>query len=246
MTPGPDDILAVLGRPRRQRRAPVGDQDWLEGPAGRMAYERHGMGPAVLLVHGWESSAREWTSLVPALTAAGVAAIVPDLPAHGASDGETVSARSAGEALRALEAREGPFLAVLAHSFGCVATTLACEAGLQAGALVFFAPPADQADQVRRLCARNGLTPEAAETVLARVREAGMELIDLPARVAARPEPLLVIHASDDEMTPLSGAQGLVAAWPGARLLEMDGLGHNGALRDRAAIAAALRFAIGA
>jgi pimeloyl-ACP methyl ester carboxylesterase len=42
--------------------------------------------PAVLLLHGWPDSHRLWRHQVPALTAAGFRAVVPDLRGFGASD----------------------------------------------------------------------------------------------------------------------------------------------------------------
>jgi pimeloyl-ACP methyl ester carboxylesterase len=49
-------------------------------PAGRTE------APAVLLLHGWPDSHRLWRHQVPALTAAGFRAVVPDLRGFGASD----------------------------------------------------------------------------------------------------------------------------------------------------------------
>jgi pimeloyl-ACP methyl ester carboxylesterase len=49
-------------------------------PAGRTE------APTVLLLHGWPDSHRLWRHQVPALTAAGFRAVVPDLRGFGASD----------------------------------------------------------------------------------------------------------------------------------------------------------------
>jgi pimeloyl-ACP methyl ester carboxylesterase len=46
----------------------------------------HTEAPAVLLLHGWPDSHRLWRHQVPALTAAGFRAVVPDLRGFGASD----------------------------------------------------------------------------------------------------------------------------------------------------------------
>jgi pimeloyl-ACP methyl ester carboxylesterase len=52
----------------------------VEEPSG------HTEAPAVLLLHGWPDSHRLWRHQVPALTAAGFRAVVPDLRGFGASD----------------------------------------------------------------------------------------------------------------------------------------------------------------
>lgn len=241
-----DEILAALGRPGRVFRHPAPrDLAFVATPSGRMAYEAEGAGPAVLLVHGWQGGARDFAALKLLLHEAGARTVTPDLPAHGDSEGETVTARSAAEALIALARAEGPFAAVIAHSFGCPATTLALDMGMAARALVFVAPPAEQSDQLMRLCRRNGLSDDEARSVLATAQARGAEFVSIPALARARHEPLLILHAPEDPMTPFEGAQAIAAAWPGAKLLPADGLGHNGPLRDRAMTGAMVRFALG-
>ncbi len=91
------------------------------------------------------------------------------------------------------------------------------------------------------------MEPDEVETLLARVRaqRPTIDEMDLARKAAGRSEPLLVICSDDDEMTPIDGARELAAAWPGATLLEAQGLGHNLAMRDPAYVGAALRFALG-
>jgi pimeloyl-ACP methyl ester carboxylesterase len=56
----------------------------------RLAYERHGSGPAVVLLHGWPGDRTDFAELVPRLS--GFAhVIVPDLRGFGASDKHDVA-----------------------------------------------------------------------------------------------------------------------------------------------------------
>jgi pimeloyl-ACP methyl ester carboxylesterase len=48
--------------------------------------EDRGVGPPVVLLHGWPDSHRLWRHQVAALTAAGYRCIVPDLRGFGDSD----------------------------------------------------------------------------------------------------------------------------------------------------------------
>ncbi len=241
-------VLAQLGRPRRVNRPHRQfDGAYVDAPTGRVAYTAEGFGPGVLLVHGWDGSARDMSDIALALDRAGARVISMELPAHGFSEGEKLTAEDAAAAILAVEAKEGPFAAVMAHSFGCPSTVLALEGGLKTNALVFFAPPLRQIDQFRRLGGRYGLEPDEIEETIARLRAAGstMDEMDLGAKGARRSEPLLIIHSADDEMTPLAGSQELAAAWPGAKLLTADELGHNLTMRDAAMVGAAVRFALG-
>ncbi len=241
-------VLANMGRPKRVPRPHRHfDGEYVDAPTGRVAYTVEGGGPAVLLVHGWEGSPRDMSDIAAALSRAGARVVAPDLPAHGMSEGEKLSAEDAAAAILAVAAREGPFEAVIAHSFGCPSTVLALEGGLKANALVFFAPPARQIDQFRRLGGRFGLEADEIEEALRRMREAGstIDSMDLVAKASARSEPLLIIHATDDEMTLVDGSRELSAAWQTSRLIEAEDLGHNLTMRDPALVAAAVRFAVG-
>ena len=57
--------------------------------------------------------------------------------------------------------------------------------------------------------------------------------------------PLLIIHDRDDRETYWSEGNALAQAWPGARLITTEGLGHRKVLREPALIEEARRFVTG-
>ena len=59
----------------------------------RLAYDRAGGGPAVLLLHGWPGDRTDYRGVVPRITAA-VEAVVPDLRGFGESDRHPAEPRS--------------------------------------------------------------------------------------------------------------------------------------------------------
>src|SRR6478672_1060230 len=59
----------------------------------RLAYDRTGSGPAVLLLHGWPGDRTDYRAVVPRLTTA-VEAVVPDLRGFGESDRHPAEPRS--------------------------------------------------------------------------------------------------------------------------------------------------------
>lgn len=240
-------VMAQLGRPKKVVRPHRHfEGEYVEAPSGKVAYTAEGAGPVVLLVHGWEGSPRDMQDIATALARAGARVVALDLPAHGSSDGEALTPELSAAAILAVAAREGPFECVIAHSFGCPSTALALQAGLKTNALVFFAPPLRQIDQFRRLGARLGLEPDEIDEVIRRQDAAGVgPRFDLGAVAATRSEPLLIIHSDDDEMTPIDGGRALAAAWPKAKFLPAEGLGHNLTMRDPALVAAAVRYAVG-
>src|SRR5687768_6915442 len=87
---------ALLGRAR--------SFDVLLPRGGRVAAWSWGEGPAVLLVHGWESRAAQLGAFVAPLVENGFSAVAFDAPAHGQSPGQRASLRTFAEATRAVAA----------------------------------------------------------------------------------------------------------------------------------------------
>ena len=54
--------------------------------------------------------------------------------------------------------------------------------------------------------------------------------------------PLLVFHDPADREIPWRDGAALVQAWPGARLIDVPGVGHNRILREPWVIEAAVAF----
>ena len=52
----------------------------------RIHYVSGGTGPAIVLLHGWPLTWREWRGIMPALVQAGFTVIAPDLRGLGDSD----------------------------------------------------------------------------------------------------------------------------------------------------------------
>src|SRR5688572_26209329 len=147
-------IAADLFMTPRRHRTPDRERALLEGAtpfdvrlgdSTTIKAWRWGNGPLVLLVHGWEGRGSQLTPFVRPLVDAGHRVVTFDAPGHGASDGNRSSLPHFTYALRAVAATAEPH-AIIAHSLGCAATTLALRDGLNANRLVFMAPPLEPVD----------------------------------------------------------------------------------------------------
>ena len=145
---------------------------------------------------------------------------------------------------RVAEAR-GPITAILAHSLGTAATTLALSRGVDARRVVYLAPPEDLPRYLARLAARIGFGEDIAPRAQRRLERH----FDLPFEQARGGHlapslrvPLLVFHDERDHEVPVDEGRNLVARWPGARLRTTHGLGHNRIVRDPAVVEEALAF----
>jgi pimeloyl-ACP methyl ester carboxylesterase len=234
--PRPSRGEALLARARRFD---------VRGEEGPVAAWQWGRGPAVVLLHGWGGRAAQLSSFVAPLQERGFSVVAFDAPGHGRSGRGLSSAPQFARALRGVSDAVGGAHAVVAHSLGAAAVALAMRDGLDARRVVFLAPPADPPAWVGPFAARFGLAPAVVERMRERSeRRIGRrwEELDVPRLVPPLEAPLLVVHDREDAEVPVWDGARIAAAWPGARLLETTGLGHQRLLRDPEVVARAVAF----
>lgn len=206
---------------------------------------RWGSGPAVMLVHGWEGRGAQLATFVRPLVAAGFSVIAFDAPGHGASAGSRSSLPHFAWSVRGVADAIGAPHAIVAHSLGCAAATLALRDGLSVERLVYMAPPLNPSDYVTRFGDILNISTPVLDRMKLRIEERFLrKWSDYSLAETAREmtTPLLVIHDREDEDTLWVDGVALVESWPGAQLLTTTGLGHRRILREASVIEAAARF----
>lgn len=204
-----------------------------------------GEGPRVLLAHGWGGRGGQMHAFFEPLVEEGYSVLAFDGPGHGRSEGHTASVPMFARAMQDLAAIQGPFHAVLAHSFGGATATYALSHGLPASRAVLIAAPEGPEGFYRELLTALGFSESRQEACLrAMERDYGLRLVDIhgPTRAADIRIPGLVIHDTGDREVPFHHGEAYAAAWPGAKLMRTEGLGHRRILRDPGVIAAAMAF----
>jgi pimeloyl-ACP methyl ester carboxylesterase len=246
--------LRLFATPQRMIRsvdpqvALPGHRFTIEAGGYRLAAWDWGRGPTVILTHGWSGNAGQMAGFVRPLVDAGYYVVAFDHPAHGQSEGKQANYLTVAAALTAVAHRVGPVHAVIGHSFGCTATILSLARGLPVDRVVLMAPPAESALFARAFGRAIGLPAPRIEGMVDRIRVAvGGDLSALDARHLARrlTTPALIVHDPADREVPFAHAQAIAAAWPGARLHPVEGLGHYRLLRDPAVIERAVEFVAG-
>ena len=248
--PRPEQVAHAFLTPRPPRQhlplALDGSQALrIATPEGDVALQRAGTGPAVLLLHGWEGQASDLAPFVPPLLDASFGVLAMDLPAHGASAGRQSAIPQLARALRAVGEAVGPLHAVIAHSMGSAVLVEALHAGLAAQRVVLIAAPDHYERYACGFAAAAGLDAEGIEAMLAVLRDAiGVDVreISVTRRAPHLRQPAIFIHSADDRVVAIDDSMGSAAAWPGARHLRVEGLGHRRILADSTVIAAAIEF----
>jgi pimeloyl-ACP methyl ester carboxylesterase len=215
-----------------------GDEIWIY---------RWGQGPPVLLVHGWGSRAAHFETLIVALEERGFQAVGFDAPGHGRSGGTLCSAPAVAAAIREVAAQEGSFKAVVAHSLGAVATALELDRSLQAGRTVLLASCCWVEPLAVAFARDHNASEEMVKEMLSfahaefRPEEASAE-VSAPALGHI---PSLLIHDPNDPEMPYQHSIALAAAWPGAALVDILGVGHRRILRARDVVARTMQHIMG-
>ncbi|HEX5513379.1 MAG TPA: alpha/beta hydrolase [Gammaproteobacteria bacterium] len=202
-------------------------------------------GPAVLLVHGWDSRASHLGLFVESLLADGYRVAAFDAPAHGDSEGSHSNVVDIGRAVLEVAEQLGPLDTVVGHSVGSPACLYAFAQGLRVGASVHLAGPSSLKRVLGRFAAMCRL-PDDQLTLLQQLMAeqigAPLDAMELENLAAGLRHPALLLHDPDDREVPFSESQILHAAWPQSVLQPMPGTGHRRIVRDNAAIEASVRF----
>jgi pimeloyl-ACP methyl ester carboxylesterase len=207
-----------------------------------------GEGPTVLLVHGWGGRGSQMCSFVEPLLDVGARVVAFDAPGHGASGGSLSSVVDMAAAILDVERVVGRVDAVVAHSAGGAATTLALHDGLGATRIVYVSPSLRPGSFLRRILRLLRLPADVARATRHRMeRRVGATIREVDAAVATPVAgvQLLVVHDQRDRLVPHREGRLLSERWEGAELLTTRGLGHSRILKDTGVIECAVTFVVG-
>ena len=215
---------------------------------GQVAVTTWGEGPAVLLMHGWGGARAQMTGFVDPLLSAGYRVVAYDQPGHGESDGTTTNLLKIAPTMDLIAEREGPFHAVIAHSFGTLITSYALvERNFPPPArLVYFGAFNQLLDSLPRFQVLAGLPDQVMEAFrVMLLEEFGQGVLEAITNESLTPRidiPALMFHDATDNVTPVEDSRSIARVWKQAQLIETEGLGHRGALQSKSIHEQVIRF----
>jgi pimeloyl-ACP methyl ester carboxylesterase len=206
---------------------------------------RWGEGPAVLLVHGFEGNRAQFAAIIGALVERGFAAVALDVPAHGESTGNELTAVKFIAAIERTLARLGPAHAVVGHSMGGAMSLFSVAHTGGASRVALVSAPSSLKRELQRFARAVGLSKRGTAAFIASVeRHVGRPAADFDVRhIAGKVAlPLLLIHDQDDRRVPVVEAARAAHVLVGAELMVTHGLGHNRLLADPTVVTAIVDF----
>ena len=205
-------------------------------------YRWQGSGPAVLLVHGWETNASRWLPAVAALRQADFDVIAFDAPAHGHSSGWKLPFDHYAQAIAAVVDHYPEITALIAHSFGVVGSAfyLTNRGRADLGKVVFIGGPNRALDALAGFAKILGLPAQSHPHIIRSLEQrlsVPAEQVSVGYTMRENPLPALIVHDRDDAIVPYEAALTIKAGWPRAQLLTTEGLGHRRILADAEVLA---------
>jgi pimeloyl-ACP methyl ester carboxylesterase len=211
-----------------------------------VAIYRWGAGPVVLFVHGWSGRGSQAAAFVEPLLQAGFQVLAVDAPGHGETPGDSTNILECAVVLRAIEQSYGPLHGAITHSFGGMVLAYAMNQGMHVERVVSLSAPATVDFLVTGFTQTLDMPPAVVHNLRQRLEQRFegdfWERISTLVNVRDLTVPALVIHDTDDNSVPWQQGEMIAAAWPGARFMKTQGLGHGRILRDRDIVEAAVAF----
>ena len=194
--------------------------------------------PAIMLVHGWNSSAAAYIDLVPKLISQGYRVISYDMVSHGFSPRYLAQITCWADAVRSVLSFYEEVDSVIGHSLGGAGILIASKLGLSTDKIILVAPCSDLVDISDRFAAMLNIPENVIqmkrESIWSKFEETveryGHDWIDIFSSTFK--VPTLIIHDRHDEDLNPNNSVRIKKKWPWATLEYTENLGHQRILHD--------------
>lgn len=201
----------------------------------------------ILLIHGWEGQAGNFTDIIEELLKHNYHVISFDGPSHGfSSKGKTSLFEFSdlvGKMIRDNECRK-----LISHSFGGVATTYALFRNLdiKIDKYALLTTPDKFSQRINDVGKSVGITEKVKDKLIEKL-ENEIKIKVAEANVSSFVKKIkvnhsLIIHDKDDKVIPIEQSRNVYQNWEGCDFKEIEGTGHFRILRTQEAIDAVVEF----
>jgi len=204
-------------------------------------------GETILLIHGWEGQAGNFSDLVEKLVEAEYFVVAFDGPSHGFSSQGPTSLFEFSELAAEMIRRYQP-QKLVSHSFGGVATSYALSTlpDYPIKKYLLLTTPDTFSERIDNVAAQVGITEGVKQRLVEKLeKELGIEVQELSVSNyvgKTSVEKALILHDRDDKVIAIKQSQRVVENWPVAELEEITGTGHFRILRTPEVLKRGLAF----
>lgn len=194
-----------------------------------------------LILHGFSSSAGNFSHFIDPLIKKGYSVLAFDAPAHGESEGKTINALLYAEMVNHIMEEFGPVHALIGHSFGGLAISLALENKNFAHIpqVVLIAPATETTTAIdgalKMLSLKNPKFRTALEEKIERFSGRNAEWFSIRRAIGNFPGEVLWLHDETDRITPITDVLPVKGDNHAHITFHFtNGLGHRRIYRDEA------------
>ncbi|WKN43511.1 alpha/beta fold hydrolase [Tunicatimonas pelagia] len=205
-------------------------------------YTWKGEGKKILLIHGWEGQAGNFSDLIESLIQVGYTVYAFDGPSHGYSSRGRTSlfefTELVGVLIRKFEVRD-----LVSHSFGGVATTYALfnNKDLEIDKYVLLTTPDKFTERIDDVSEMVGISNNVKNKLIQRLeKETNIDVASLNVSEFVKSinvKHSMIIHDKNDKVIPISRSRNVHKNWSVSEFKEINGTGHFRILRTNDVIA---------
>ncbi|WP_299519275.1 alpha/beta hydrolase [Winogradskyella sp.] len=202
---------------------------------------------SVLLIHGWEGQAGNFSDLIGILLENGYTVHAFDGPSHGFSSKGKTSLFEFTELVGIL-IKKYEVTNLISHSFGGVATTYALyqNPNLTIDKYVLLTTPDKFIERIDDVCNMVGINDNIKQRLIERLEnETGQSVPDLNVSDFVKSinvKQALIIHDKNDKVIPINRSLNVHNNWSQSEFKEITGTGHFRILRTVSVINSTIEF----
>jgi esterase/lipase len=211
------------------------------------AWNETGKKEAILLVHGWEGQAGNFSDVVEEFIAADYRIFAFDGPSHGYSSKGSTSLFEFVELVNTMilkfEVKN-----IISHSFGGVATNYVLSANqtLEIDKYLLFTTPDKFSQRIDAVAAHVGVSSKVKDKLNTRLEtELGMDISKLNVSEFVKNvkvKKALILHDKNDKVLPIEQSMNVDQNWKASSLEAVEGTGHFRILRTKSVLERAVAF----
>ncbi|MEM7299254.1 MAG: alpha/beta hydrolase [Bacteroidota bacterium] len=201
----------------------------------------------ILLIHGWEGQAGNFTDIIRVLLKNNYYVIAFDGPSHGFSSKGKTSLFEFSD-LVAKMIQETKCRNLISHSFGGVATTYALSRNqdVEIDKYVLLTTPDKFRERIEDVARYVGVTDKVKNKLIERLEsEIEMEVAEANVSLFVKDikvNKALIIHDKNDKIIPIAQSRNVCANWEACEFTEVEGTGHFRILRTDEVIETVAEF----
>jgi len=201
----------------------------------------------VLLIHGWEGQAGNFSDLVEQLLKENYTIYAFDSPSHGFSSKGQTSLFEFSELVSVL-IKKYSVSKLVSHSFGGVATTVGLSAhpDIEIEKYALLTVPDRFLDRINDVSNRVGITEKVKQKLISRIEaESNVKVEQLNVSDYVKKinvKNALIIHDKDDRVVSIEQSERVSKNWQYARHKSIEGTGHFRILRTESVLEDVVAF----